>query len=63
MFKVVIEDKLIKEEDNLKVAKKKISKIENDVQECLRVLKNITDFFSDISDEPLNSHLTSTLHT
>jgi CRP-like cAMP-binding protein len=51
LYKAVIEDKLVKEEDNLKVAKKKISNIEKDVQECMRILKNITDFFADINDD------------
>lgn len=63
MYKSVIEDKLVKEEDNLKIAKKKISNIERDVQECMRILKNITDFFTDLTEDPGNMHLTSSFQS
>ena len=46
LYRTVIEDKLLKEEDNLKIAKKKIASVEKTIQECLIVLKNITDFFN-----------------
>jgi CRP-like cAMP-binding protein len=51
LYNSVVEEKLVKEEDNLKIARKKIVSIEKNVEECLSVLKNITDFF-DIDYEP-----------
>ena len=51
LFGTVIEEKLVKEEDNLKIARKKINSIENTIQECLIVLKNIAENFN-IECEP-----------
>lgn len=61
LYNSVIEDKLVKEEDNLKIAKKKLSAIENTIQECLLVLKNITEFF-DIDYEPGLLHFSTTFN-
>lgn len=61
LYNTVIEDKLVKEEDNLNFSKKKITEIENSVQECLLVLKNITEFF-DVEYEPGLIHFASTFN-
>lgn len=52
LYNIVIEEKLVKEEDNLKIAKKKIIEVERMIEDCLSIIKNITEFFG-IEDEGL----------